>query len=341
MSMRIRSAIILLALLLSSSLADERRQYKYEFFGTYETGAVVSEICEYTGCRFGGSGDFVNLPLTLSVRTNSASELFKAINRALDNSGFQLYGSPTGNVRIAALQSERDSSYAFVSCLDGAVQLVPWRLRAVYERSDSLRCERAQVDTLPALQPVQYVFEYFGFNNTVLDNWGIDWTKILSSGDFYSKPSIPLSWAIKALGENDSLSQYRSLAFALDSSISIVWGNESKELEKTYTESGVVTQSYETRDYGLRIQINRIAEKVTLEYSFISNDDRRQKLSGKGSASKNDTLLIVGTYRDFENRVYYVPFLGKVPVLGELFRYRETTSEQKFFVLRLVPKLKE
>lgn len=305
---------------------------RYIFVGTYELGDVLSALCQDTGCKLGLSGDVVKLPITLSVTTSKASALLSAVRNSLLSSGYYLTGTPKGFVSVTN-DASREMFY-FVDCRN-AVQIVPKEHRQVYLRADSLQCIEKPLE--PPLATANYTLQYFAFDNSVLDNWGIDWTKVLSTGDFFSKPQIPLSWSIRALGENDSLVQFRSLQFSLDSALRIVWGNETQESLKSYAENGVVTTSYEWRDYGLTIDLKRTKEKVSLDYSFISNDNAHNKLSGHSSASRGDTLLVVGAYQDLDKIIFYVPFLGRLPLIGHLFSYREEKSVYRFFVLRLIP----
>ncbi len=321
---------LIICLTIAGLLYAQGKPGKYVFSGNYTVGDVLSQMCENTGCRLGLSGEVVELPITLSLNTNSPKRVFDAVNSALNASGYELLGTPASQISIRQLV-ERSTS--FVNCR-GEVIIVPEQYRSTYLKADSLAC----IDTASApLTVSRFIFQYFGFTNELLENWGIDWTKILSSGDFFSKPSIPLSWAIRALGENDSLTQFRTLEFALDSTVNIVWGNESRELRRTYQESGTVVQDYENRNYGLSVKLMKTDKKINLDYEFISNDDNHQKLSGFGSAVLGDTLVVVGTYRDYETRLYFVPFVSHIPVIGDLFRYRENRAVVRFFVLRVIP----
>ena len=247
--------IILILLVAVLAFADSPR---YIFVGTYELGDVLSALCQDTGCKLGISGDVVKLPITLSVSTSKASALLSAVRNSLLSSGYYLTGTPKGFVSVTN-DASREMFY-FVDCRN-SVQIVPKEHRDVYLRADSLQCLEKPPE--PPLATAKYTLQYFAFDNSVLDNWGIDWTKVLSSGDFFSKPQIPLSWSIRALGENDSLVQFRSLQFSLDSALRIVWGNETQESLKSYAENGVVTTSYEWRDYGLTIDLKRTKEKIS------------------------------------------------------------------------------
>ena len=58
--------------------------------GNYVLGDVLSDLCDRTGCSLGISGDVVELPITLSVKTSSSSVLLASIRNSLISSGYYL-----------------------------------------------------------------------------------------------------------------------------------------------------------------------------------------------------------------------------------------------------------
>lgn len=230
--------------------------------------------------------------------------------------------------------SNQDTS--FVSCADSSVITTTHKLYSVNRKRDLLLCAKKNAYVKP-LPFQKFVLNYYSFSSSLLDQWGIEWSKVLASGDFFSKPSIPLNWSIRALGELDTLAEFRSIVFSFDSSFNVTWGAESKELDKTYTQDGVITQDYSWRDYGLIITVTKDTLSYKLTYSFVTNDDNHNKLNGSSVSSLSDTLQISGYYKEKSNNLYYVPFLGRIPVIGYLFRYRNTGDKLRFFVLRLLP----
>ena len=56
-------------------------------------GDVLSDLCDRTGCNLGLSGEVVELPITLSVKTSSPSVLLMSLRNALISSGYYLSGS--------------------------------------------------------------------------------------------------------------------------------------------------------------------------------------------------------------------------------------------------------
>ena len=95
---------------------------RWQYQGVYKAGDVLADLCDRTGCNLGISGEVVELPITLSVKTSSQSVLLSSLRNALLFSGYYLSGSLSGNLSVY-----RDATFetsAFVNHL-GDVQIVP------------------------------------------------------------------------------------------------------------------------------------------------------------------------------------------------------------------------
>ncbi len=322
----------------------------YAFSGFYSWGEVLAMLCERGKCRLSLPTDFYGLHVPLAIYEKDFKSAFRALKLQASADGWDL--TLSGKTLSARRSIAVDSAYTFVSCLDSSVVSVPRRDWQTYVRSDSLRClsmhekERFHADSVKHYKDSllhgydlrNYQLEYYSYSSMLLEQWGIKWSDVLASGDFFSKPDIPLGWAIQAMGTMDSLFVFRSVQFRIDSTLSLTWGNTASEMDKVFNDNGVVTTSYADKDYGMTINLQRSENRLKIDYSFTQNDDTKQKISGASSALLGDTLLVVGYYKSRNNDYRYVPFLGHVPVLGYLFRWREYTDDVKFFVLRCIPK---
>lgn len=321
----------------------------YAFSGVYEWGEVLSLLCEKGKCRLSVPSEFYTLRVPLSIYESNFNDALRALKVQAKADGWEIMLSK--KVLSVRKSVSVDSSAVFVSCIDSSVVSVPRRELAIQMRSDSLRCVSAQnrkqfvKDSLTALNDSllrgydlqNYLLEYYSFSSNMLDAWGIKWSDILASGDFFSKPQIPLNWAIRGIGRTDSLFVFRSVQFRIDSTLSLTWGNTERQESRVFNDAGVITTEYEDKDYGMTIDLKRSENRLNIEYSFTQNDDSKQKISGASSALLGDTLLVVGYYKSRNYDYQYIPFIGNIPVLGYLFRYREYTDDVKFFVLRCVP----
>lgn len=323
----------------------------YDFNGVFSWGEVLAMLCERGKCRLSLPTDFYGLHVPLAIYEKDFKSAFRALKLQASADGWDL--TLSGKTLSARRSIVADSAYTFVSCIDSSVVSVPRKDWQTYVHSDSLRClsmrerERFNADSLKHYKDSllhgydlrNYQLEYYSYSSMLLEQWGIKWSDVLASGDFFSKPDIPLSWAIQAMGTMDSLFVFRSVQFRIDSTLSLTWGNTESEVDKVYNDNGVVTTSYADKDYGMTINLQRSENRLKIDYSFTQNDDTKQKISGASSALLGDTLLVVGYYKSRNNDYRYVPFLGHVPVLGYLFRWREYTDDVKFFVLRCIPKM--
>ena len=306
-------------------------------------------LCEKGKCRLSVPSEFYSLRVPLSIYEKDFQSALRALKVQAKADGWEILLSK--KVLSVRKSVAVDSSAVFVSCVDSSVVSVPRKELAVHLKSDSLKCLSAQNrriferDSLQALQDSllrgyelrNYLLEYYSFSSTMLDDWGIKWSEVLSSGDFFSKPSVPINWAIRGMGRQDSLYVFRSVQFRIDSTLNLTWGNTSSEIKKVFNDQGIVTTEYEDKDYGMQINLKRSDNRLNIEYSFTQNDDSKQKISGASSALLGDTLIVVGYYKSKNYDYQYVPFLGQVPVLCYLFRYREYVDDVKFFVLRCIP----
>ena len=79
--------IILLSVAVALSQTEQTRTYKWMYQGNYVLGDVLSDLCSRVGCALGLSGDVVDLPVTLSIKTNSHQALLSALRLSVAASG--------------------------------------------------------------------------------------------------------------------------------------------------------------------------------------------------------------------------------------------------------------
>lgn len=322
----------------------------YAFSGVFTWGEILTQLCEKGKCRLSLPSEFYSLVVPLSIYEKDFSGALKALKLQAKADGWDLnYSRKT---LTASRSVAPDSSLFFISCLDSSVVDVPRNKYKIAKESDSLRCISVQNALKEKEKYLAHVrdslangydlkewrLEYYSFSSDVLENWGIAWSEILSNGDFFNKPQIPLSWAIRAMGEQDSLTVFRAVEFVIDTTVNLTWGNTQSEVSKVYNDEGVITTQYENIDYGMTINLKRNENRISLAYSFTQSDDTKQKISGASSSLVSDTLLIVGFYKSKNKQVNFVPFFWRIPLIGDLFKSSYYKNDVKFFVLRLIPK---
>ena len=119
------------------------------------------------------------------------------------------------------------------------------------------------------------------------------------------------------------------------------------------TEQDTVVRSYEYRDVGIiltltphinqegmvRLEIHQEVTNLTPE-SLTAEAPVTNKREAETTVTVKDktTLVIGGLMRDDKTEVINkVPFLGDIPLLGYLFRRKETTSEKRNLVIFITP----
>ena len=322
----------------------------YAFSGVFTWGEILTRLCEKGRCRLSLPGEFYSMQVPLSIYEKDFQGALTALRVQAKADGWDL--NLSRKVLSASRSVRSDSSLAFLSCIDSSVVEVPRNRFEIAKKSDSLKClglSAYRADQLRIMEHVrdslangydlkEWRLEYYSFSSDVLEDWGIAWSDVLSTGDFFAKPQIPLSWAIRAMGEQDSLTVFRAVEFVIDTTVDLTWGNTQSEVSKVYNDEGVITTQYDNVDYGMTINLKRNENRINLTYSFTQSDDTKQKISGASSSLVGDTLLIVGYYKSKNKMVSFVPFLWRIPLLGELFTDTYYKNDVKFFVLRLIPK---
>lgn len=321
-------------------------QNLYEFSGVYRVSEILPTYC--TNCALSLPSEYLETQVVLSVRSDKRNELWNALKQASLANGWLL--TKQGNT-IRATRQE-DKGRVFVSCIDSLVYRVATDEYLYRLRSDSLKCAsrdsvRRLADSLRALpapslpSPLgfqNYRLEYVAYNKSFSDKMGFEWKRVLASGNLKSMPSFYDSWQLWAVENNDTNFTRRTLEFAIDSTISIDWGNERQVPEKTYSQDGgIVATNYEWRKYGISISVRRDGQRVSLEY-MVRNEDNGT-LNGKAVGLSGDTLATNGTYRLTQDLSEGLPLLSRLPLVGALFSVKQTITDYKHFEIRLFPQL--
>jgi len=312
-------------LALSQTIKTRIDSYKWQFVGNYVLGDILADLCARSGCSLGLSGEVVDLPITLSVRTNSPQVLLSSIRSSLAASGYYLSGTITGQITVS--KDLAPEMAAFVDCRN-QVQLVPKLQLWAYKKADSLNCIAPEITVSR-----RWRFEFMSVSKTVFDSYGFQVSHPLAYGEFSvtnftQKQHLADSWNLDYLAENDSLFEYRAVSFDLDSSSVFSWGTQKQVMSRTIINNGIQTHDYEWRQYGVDVQISSFP-KLVMTYTLRSPDE--STISGKTALGSDSTAFVVAHY-DYNSRgeSCFLPFLP-------IFCKPSYTQENRYFVLRLYP----
>ncbi len=138
---------------------------------------------------------------------------------------------------------------------------------------------------------------------------------------------------------------------------SFLVGGEVPIVTTTYHENtGTSTENVTYRSYGVSLTIqpqivdNKIDMVLSVEISDIAGDYKAgddvafttQTADTKLYLDDNQTIVLAGLIKNYESAIVKkVPFLGNVPVLGALFRYKGQTAPNKSseIVISLTPRI--
>lgn len=304
--------------------AEPTKTYKWMYQGNYVLGDLLSDLCSRTGCSLGLSGDVVELPVTLSVKTNSPQVLLSAVRLSVAASGFYLSGTVDGNLTV-----ERDATADVAVFIDrhNQVQTVPKRQLHAYKKADSLAA------LLPETVSRRWRFDFMSVSDVAARSYGVEVSHPLAYGDlsltrFLEKQHWSQSWNFDYLAQMDSLFEHRSISFDLDSTVSFSWGTQKQILSKTFIQDGIQTNNYEWRQYGVEVQIVSYP-KMKMVYTLRSPDE--STITGNSMLGQDSSIFVVAAYDlNQKGRSCFLPWLP-------IFCKPSYTNEKRWFILRLSP----
>lgn len=302
---------------------DKLERWQYQ--GIYKVGDVLADLCARTGCNLGISGEVVDLDITLSVKTSSPTVLLQTLRNALLFSGYYLTGSLKGNLSVY-----RDATFetsAFVDHLAN-VQLVPKSLLSVYREADR---QKARLDSLEKVKPekqtpTRWKLEFYSVAVSAARAYGLDASHPLITGRVGYNPLRKLhlmSFSLDYLSSNDSLFEYRTQEFDLDSTVKFSWGAQKQTLDKVIVESGVQTTSYTWRQYGINLVVTRYPS-MSVDYVIRSPDE--STIEGTATISQDSTLSVISRYTLYhDSESCFLPW--------SIFCKPSRTKEERYIIL--------
>lgn len=312
--------------------ANTTKTFRWAYQGEYLLSDVLIDLCDRSGCSFGSSGEVVDLPITLSVKTSSKEILLHTIRNALLSSGYYLRGSLDGELSIY-----KDATFetsAFVDRL-GEVQIVPKSLMSVYQAADK---KKKELDSLSKVQkePLKsrrWVFEFVSISDNLNKNYGLELSHPLLYGNLsithpLNNTHLAEAWNIDFLNSQDSLFEFRQIEFDLDSTINLSWGIQKQVQESTIIQEGATSVNYSWRQYGIELKISAV-NGVKMEYMLRSVDE--STISGQSSIGEDSTIYVIAQYNQLLTK-------GSCFLPIPIFCKEVHTKENRYFVLHLYRK---
>lgn len=298
--------------------------------GNYVLGDVLSDLCDRTGCSLGISGDVVELPITLSVKTSSSSVLLASIRNSLISSGYYLTGTLKSTISV---QRDAFSESAVFVDHNGIVQTVPKQHKAVYLKADSLQAVKDSLSKIlpPDTKSMRWRFDFYSVSDLAAKSYGLDFSHPLVYGELsflhpVENTHLSRSWNLDYLSSIDSLFESRSVSFDLDSTVSFSWGVQKQITDKVIVQDGIQQVSYLWRQYGVDIQIESYP-KLKMNYMLRSPDE--STISGASVLGEDSTIFVVAHYDLVQHgESCFLPFLP-------IFCKPSLATERRYFVLVL------
>lgn len=302
--------------------AEQTKTYKWMYQGNYVLGELLSDLCSRTGCSLGLSGEVVELPVTLSVKTSSPHVLLSAIRLSVAASGYYLSGTLKDNLTV---QKDLQADVAVFIDHQNNVQVVPKRQLETYKKADSLRA------LVPQTVSRRWRFDFMSVSDVAAKSYGFEVSHPLANGSFdftrfLEKQHLSDGWNFDYLAQMDSLFEHRSVSFDLDSSVSFSWGTQKQVLDKTFIQEGIQTNNYVWRQYGIEINITSYP-KMKMSYTLRSPDE--STITGSTMLGQDSLILVVAAYDlNQHGERCFLPWLP-------IFCKPSFQNEKRWFVLRL------
>lgn len=198
----------------------------------------------------------------------------------------------------------------------------------------ALDLEKRKQDSLAHLPPLpskRIVIEYLEIGKSTAERLGFSYSDYIGSAKFFSYNDL-FSVTIQAKSLGDTSFTYRSYTSVYDSTLSVFWGGKRDRLtQSNITSNGVVSNNYESEEYGLNFSVQNH------KYSYSHSTDYEHSINGAGLLL-DGTNHIFGSYQYDYEQVSYIPFLGKIPFLGALFRHVEDVTEVRYMFIAVTIK---
>ena len=337
---------LFLTLPASASVRDST-VYDYEYSGVFTWGEVITSLCRDGWCRTQLPRAFFDLSVPLNVYEKTFESAFKALSMQALADGYRL--KKTGSKRPYTIIAEVDEvqTASYISWLDTSVQKVDVRDLSKYRYVDSLKASARQAarDSIRLYNQsvhfpsVRYRVSFYVVSSSFLRELGVDWTSLWARGDLFHAPEWITDWALKAVAQDDTTAEFRSIEVDLDSSSTLHWGSQRKEEKSIVTYSnGVSQQDYEWRDFGLTLTLKRdTISGVRAEYTLAQRDENNSVLRGTFGGGGQDSVSAWGVYDSYQNSFRGIPWLYRIPFIGYLFGTETRDKVKSFFVIEVHP----
>lgn len=322
----------------------------YTFNGVYTYAQVMGTTCE--GCMFDVPSEIMDEKFIMNFSGTSA-EVYKYIQTSLNGRNFKM--TKSGNkVKVRPIEELQES--AFID-KDGNVQIVPQKYKTLYVQADSIQrnvrdslrtmekqrldsLEKEKKDSLANVTQKQirkFELQFVQVDRNFVRNLGVNWNEILASGNLRGRLDLFDAWEILANEMNDTSFIRRKITLYVDTLAEVTWGNESNEVEKTYNDNGVITQEYKYRQYGITTKIEIKDSTYKLNYAVRNNDDLHTNFTANTTGNLEDSLELNGEMVRNVQRVQGVPFLSKIPLVGELFKKQTNENIKSIYYVVCIP----
>lgn len=190
---------------------------------------------------------------------------------------------------------------------------------------DSLRSLSSQKDSLPNKT---ITIEYLELGKSTAERIGFNYSEYIGSAEFWDYTDL-FSVTIQAKDMGDTTFIYRNYTTVYDTVLHVFWGGSRDKIKHSnVTANGIVSNDYVSETYGLTFDMHG------MHYRYTHSTDYEHSISGDGKLlfGKNH---IFGSYQYSYTLVQCIPFFGKIPFLGFLFRHVSDQTETRYIFIQV------
>lgn len=182
---------------------------------------------------------------------------------------------------------------------------------------------------LPSPLPLKKIFvEYLEISRGTAEKLGFRYSDYIGTARFFDYADL-FSVTIQAQEIGDTSFVYRNYTTLYDSTLNLFWGGTKDKLNQSnITSSGIVSNNYTQTNFGLTFNV------IGTNYSYEHSTDESNVIRGVGKLIFGENKIL-GSYQSVTSQIYALPFFGKLPWVGILFRHTENTREFRYVFIRV------
>ena len=142
-------------------------------------------------------------------------------------------------------------------------------------------------------------------------------------GDLFNLPELITDWTFRAVADDDSTAEFRSLEIDLGffRFYSLGESKEGRKNQRWFILTVLLNLIMNGGDFGLTLDLSRSRKSgVRLIINWLKRDENNSVLRGKFGGGGSDSVVTYGVYDSYQTSFVGIPWFSSLPILGYFFR---------------------